>query len=521
MQPKTTCFKLEPILKFGKSPGTNGRKGETQMYSLGIDIGYSSIKLVIVDGDYTIKYHTYILHKGRIRETLKKSIEDLLLRHDSEKILFGSVTGSGCKFLTKSGKTGFSNEVAAIVEGGIKINKNIGSIIEIGGQSAKYITDFSGEDRSRIKISMNSNCAAGTGSFLEEQVSRLNLKLEDYALYSSRGKSIPRIAGRCSVFAKTDITHHQQEGVTVEDILLGLAHAMVKNYRGAVMKKLPRKKPVMFVGGVAHNQAIIDAFEEVLNLKEGELIVPEYYCNIGALGAAIIANKEKIKMDVEHLLDVSKEADDFFEVDGSKTQLPRLSSFGTNDSIGKHDYRTIDHDQDGLECYLGIDVGSTSTNLVISDANNQIICFKYLRTMGNPVEAARKGLYEIKTEFGDRINIVGVGTTGSGRHLIGRLVGADVIKDEITSQAKAAVTLNGDVDTIFEIGGQDSKYISLEDGSVTDFQMNKICAAGTGSFIEEQANKFNIPINDFGDMALNGNHPIHLVRDVRFLWNPA
>jgi activator of 2-hydroxyglutaryl-CoA dehydratase len=111
-------------------------RGEKQMYSLGIDIGYSSIKLVIVDGDHMVKYHTYILHKGRIRETLKKSIEDLLLRYDSEKILFGSVTGSGGKFLTKNGKTGFSNEVAAIVEGGTKINKNIGSIIEIGGQSA-------------------------------------------------------------------------------------------------------------------------------------------------------------------------------------------------------------------------------------------------------------------------------------------------------------------------------------------------------------------------------------------------
>jgi len=480
------------------------------VYSLGIDIGGSSFKFSLINLDTGITRHLYVLHKGKIAETLRKSIEDLLLEYNPQDIKLGAVTGSASRFLSSNKKISFINEVSAIVEGGLKTDINIGSIIEIGGQSSKYITGLSGEDKSRIEISMNSNCSAGTGSFLEEQANRLNLRLEDYALYASRGRSIPRIAGRCSVFAKTDITHHQQEGVPVEDILLGLAQAMVKNYRGTVMKKLPRKKPILFAGGVAHNQAIIDALREVLNLEEGDLIVPDHFASIGALGAAVIAGQKRIPLDLEQLLEVSAQGDDFLPEEDSRIQLPTLASFGTQDSLAKHDCPPLNPGSLDLDCYLGIDVGSTSVNLVLTDRRDRVVCFKYLRTRGRPVEVVQEGLHQLEMELGGRVNVLGAGVTGSGRHMIGKLVGADVIKDEITSQARAAVSLDRSVDTIFEIGGQDSKYISLEDGVVIDFQMNKICAAGTGSFIEEQANKFNIDINDFGPIATNSNDPIYL-----------
>ena len=144
------------------------------------------------------------------------------------------------------------------------------------------------------------------------------------------------------------------------------------------------------------------------------------------------------------------------------------------------------------------------------DENEELVAYKYLRTLGNPVDAVLRGFREIKDEYGKKIRIIGAGTTGSGRYMIGRMIGADVVKDEITAQAKAAVHIDGGVDTVFEIGGQDSKFISIEKGAVVDFQMNKICAAGTGSFIEEQAKKFNIPIEDFGSIALSSDKPISL-----------
>jgi activator of 2-hydroxyglutaryl-CoA dehydratase len=448
------------------------------------------------------------LHQGRVKEGLKNLLDDLATQISWADIGFGAVTGSGGKLLTASGAAQPVNEVAAIVEGSTRIHPEIRSIIEIGGQSAKYITGFGTGDKSGIEIGMNSNCSAGTGSFLEEQMSRLNLKLEAYSEYAVRAKSIPRIAGRCSVFAKTDITHYQQEGVAVEDILLGLAYAVIRNYKGAVVKKLPLQIPLLFIGGVAHNQGIITALNDVFNFAAGELIVPEYFSQTEAMGAALIAKREGLAINLGKLLSGIEEFDEKPAVATPELELAPLRAFGEKDSQDKHICPEIDTSQGPVDCFLGVDVGSTSTNLVLMNEAAEIIGFKYLRTFGNPIEAVKTGLRELRAEFGDRVRVIGDGTTGSGRYLIGELIGADVIKDEITSQAKAAVTLDGSVDTIVEIGGQDSKYISLTDGVVTDFQMNKICAAGTGSFLEEQAKKFNIPIDDFSAIALHSSAPI-------------
>jgi predicted CoA-substrate-specific enzyme activase len=163
------------------------------------------------------------------------------------------------------------------------------------------------------------------------------------------------------------------------------------------------------------------------------------------------------------------------------------------------------------KAYLGIDVGSISTNLVLLDENEKVMAKRYLPTAGKPIEAVKTGLAEIWQEVGDQVEVTGVGTTGSGRYMIGELVGADVIKNEITAQATAAIAIDRKVDTIFEIGGQDSKFISVENGSVVDFTMNKVCAAGTGSFLEEQAQKLGINIKEeFADLALNAKSPASL-----------
>lgn len=480
------------------------------MYSLGIDIGYSSIKMTLLNSKGEIECNKYILHKGKIKEGLKNSIGELLNDYNSQDIKIGAITGSGSKFLIKAGKVEFINEVTAIVEGSINENESIGSIVEIGGQSAKYITNFSKDNKSKIKISMNSNCSAGTGSFLEEQMYRLNLNLEDYSIYANRAKSIPRIAGRCSVFAKTDITHHQQEGVCVEDILLGLAYAVIRNYKGAVMKKLPMQKPILFIGGVANNQGIITALKDVLKLQADELIIPEYFGNIAATGAALIAKNKNFKINLRKILATLEQIEESFGENQEDISFPRLIDYGTNDSLNKHICNPIKDINGRVNCYLGVDLGSTSTNLVLMNEDNEIVSYRYLKTLGNPIESVKAGFKELKEELGDKVNIIGACTTGSGRYMIAKFIGADVIKDEITAQAKAAITIDSSVDTIFEIGGQDSKYIGIKDGVVTDFQMNKVCAAGTGSFIEEQAKKFNIPINDFGDIALNSDKSINL-----------
>jgi predicted CoA-substrate-specific enzyme activase len=203
------------------------------------------------------------------------------------------------------------------------------------------------------------------------------------------------------------------------------------------------------------------------------------------------------------------ESPDFPPVrDDAVIALPDLQSFGQRDSYNKHTLAPAFARDTGY--YLGIDIGSTSTNIVLINEDCEIMDYQYIRTAGDPVGAVEKAFENIRNKYGTGIHIAGACTTGSGRYMIGELIGADLIKDEITAQAKAAVRINPRVDTVFEIGGQDSKFIQIKNGAVTDFQMNKICAAGTGSFIEEQAAKFNIPIESFADIALQSRSPIYL-----------
>jgi len=480
------------------------------MYSIGIDIGYSSVKVILTNEENQIVFSSYQLHRGSIKSTLKNILEEIVKSFNTREIAFGAVTGSGSGFLCANGTAAAINDVTAVIEGAAAENTAIGSIIDIGGENARFITGLGAGDKSRIEILMNSNCSSGTGAFLEEQMSRLNLSLTDYSRLVKEAKSIPRIAGRCSVFAKTDITHHQQEGVPVPDILLGLAYAFVRNYRGTVMKKSVVKKPVLFSGGVAQNEGIITALKDVLKLEDGDLVFPRRLGCVGVLGAAVIARKEELSVHLEDILSAIDRAEEKPTGSEDDITLSALAAYGTGDSLGKHVSQGFTRLNAPTNCYLGVDIGSTSTNLVLMDEAGEMIAFKYLRTLGNPVDAVLRGFRELQKEFGNKLRVIGAGTTGSGRYMIGKMIGADVIKDEITAQAKAAVQIDNDVDTIFEIGGQDSKFISLQNGAVVDFQMNKICAAGTGSFIEEQAKKFAIPIEEFGDLALSSYSPISL-----------
>ncbi|QEK11290.1 2-hydroxyglutaryl-CoA dehydratase [Crassaminicella thermophila] len=162
------------------------------------------------------------------------------------------------------------------------------------------------------------------------------------------------------------------------------------------------------------------------------------------------------------------------------------------------------------KCYLGVDIGSVSTNIIVMDEDENILDTLYIRTQGKPIETIKKGLSKIKNRLDEDVKILGVGTTGSGRQLGGIMIGADVIKNEITAHGIAALNFVPDVKTIIEIGGQDSKIILLRDGVLYDFAMNTVCAAGTGSFLDRQAERLGIPIEEFGKFALKSKLPVRI-----------
>lgn len=462
------------------------------MYRLGIDIGTATVKLVLTDENKTIITTWETLHHNQPSTMLKMGITELGV-FLTEAVAVGITGADALSFHKVLKDSGFLEDVPAIVEGTKLLAPSACSIMEIGSQGSRFITQIDQVPQ----FATNGHCAGGTGSFFEDQMSRLGLSIEDYSELVEQATSVPRLSGRCAVFAKTDIVHRQQEGVRTPDILLGLCYAMIKNYKATIVRDLLVDKPVAFCGGVTKNRGVIRAIKEVFGLQEDELIVPAYASFAGAVGAALHASgsftSEQLFLAADHM----KESHH-----GSLSALPASSENTLSDPA------CTQFPVSG-KCALGIDIGSTSTDLVIIGEHNELVDYQYLRTAGNPEAAVRKGLASIKERFGELV-FQAVGVTGSGRERVGRMLGADAIRDEITAQAAGAAHCVPEVNTVFEIGGQDSKYIQIEDGRVVDFQMNKICAAGTGSFVEEQAARMGIPINEFGPLALTAKNPASL-----------
>ena len=553
---------------------------------LGIDIGTSTVQMVVLE-EGEIIYQWGRPHYGKLLPVVEEGFRMLENSGISPEPISIYVTGANAAafmevFRDKEQKPILLDEIPAIVAGVRRISMKekpeawsaaghyrqagaaqskekerdekeavgrkhrIGSIIEIGSQSARFITAL---DQAAPLFAVNEHCAGGTGSFFEDQMSRLGLQIEDYSDLVAKAKSVPRLSGRCAVFAKTDIIHRQQEGLPTADILLGLCYAMICNYKATIVRSMPVEKPVYFVGGVTKNAGTIRAIRQVFELGEDELIVPaeaEYAAAIGAAWQAASASGqagENVRTEMQEPAGKHGRAE-MQESAGKhgRTEMQEPAGKYTRGEHQRAGYKLtelrgllIAHQArkkrialprltlkegtplnilpvNGIcqgKLSLGIDIGSTSTDLVIIDEQKKLLDAQYLRTAGDPEKAVRQGLASIRERFGE-IEFYAVGVTGSGRERIGRMIGADAIRDEITAQARGAVHCDPAVDTVFEIGGQDSKYISIRDGNVVDFQMNKICAAGTGSFVEEQAARMNIPLSDFGSMALRAEAPAEL-----------
>lgn len=424
------------------------------------------------------------------------------------------VTGSGSQLIAKILGIYFENEFRAVAKGMRTFYPQVRTVFEMGGESSKYLRLEPGATSKYLGItdySTSGDCAAGTGSFIDQQASRLLYKVEEVGCAACGASCAARIAGRCSVFAKSDMIHAQQKGYSTDQILRGLCDAVARNFKSAIVKGREVIAPVAFVGAVSQNEGVVNAMREAFKLDVEKLIVPELYCWIGALGAAIFEAEERRKRTFKRIHQLQQHA-------------AMKQTFACSDALSMENVVLLRDrvkdvalpDSGAVDAYLGIDIGSVSTNLVVIDKDGSLLYEIYLRTQGRPIEVVNAGLHEIDEKIGPKLNIKGVGTTGSGRELIGELVGADTVNDEITAHKTGAYhvsqTLGMEpVDTIFEIGGQDSKFISIDHGVVVDFTMNEACAAGTGSFLEEQAEKLGVSIKgEFASRALASSNPARL-----------
>jgi predicted CoA-substrate-specific enzyme activase len=513
---------------------------------LGIDIGTVSIEIAVLKDEQTSdKYWNTILRTNLFDQlpddqfinkklspnflvskyqrifgnpvlgtyNLLKQIFDIV---PSDQIKGVRICGSAAGLISELLGIKTENEFRAIARGTGFLYPNVATIFEMGGQHSKYILLERDEVSGRIGIAnyeKSGDCAAGTGSFLDQQASRLKFKIEDVGSIVEHVEKSAKIAGRCSVFAKSDMIHAQQKGYDPPEVLKGLCNAVSRNYKSSVVKGKKIKKPVLFIGGVSKNIGVVKAMREIFNLNENELIVSEYYAWMAAIGTAIAEKEARDKSgfpDIEKLHRSSERKYFKFPLN------PTLSMKRVKLLRNRIQPYNLNHKKQKVNAYLGVDVGSVSTNLAVINDDGNMIKEIYTRTDGRPIEIVDQCFREIDKEIGERIRICGVGTTGSGRELIGELIGADSINDEITAHKTGAefvaqTMLDKMPDTIFEIGGQDSKYISIENGVVVDFAMNEACAAGTGSFLEERAEELQISIkNQFADLALQSKAPIKL-----------
>lgn len=544
------------------------RKPDTRQHGvlLGLDVGSVSVKAAVLDSSGNVAFSAYRRHLGKPDAALLHLLREI---EDGYGIRQAAVTGMGAGHVAPTLNACAVNEVIARVAAAPMLYPSARSIIDIGGQDSKYILleegehlpttlrpscaapfstgsapgtgwQASGQAGGRTgaprltDFAMSSACASGTGSFLDQQAKRLGLDIAgEFGETALRSRTPARIAGRCSVFAKSDMIHLQQKGAPLEDIVAGLCFALAHSFKAGIMGIRPVRPPVAFVGGVAANAGVVNALRVVLELEESSegnqeglatLLVPPLFAVSGAVGAALYllhGNADTGRyLGAEHfqqacaadVLDIRRLAPLNAPSGGSWTQalqsgpMPEEQIVGDERSITTIRCMPLAHE---TELLMGIDIGSISTNIVLMDAGHRVVAQYYLMTASRPVEAVRKGFRHILEYYGERVRVKAVGVTGSGRHLIGDLVGADVVVNEITAHARAAAFVRPDVDTVFEIGGQDSKYIRLKNGLVQDFTMNKACAAGTGSFLEEQAEKLDISIKDeFSRLAFRSLSPM-------------
>ena len=491
-----------------------------ERYYVGIDAGSVSVNALIINErkEFVFEY-PYTRHFGKVSELVSTLLRNVYHRFGFSRITAVAFTGNHGRIVSERFGCFYEFESIAQVLGSVHLLPDARTIIAMGGQdTALYLLNHRDGRWELDDFTTNTPCASGTGSFIDQQAERLASSLygtdvdtsdarittilEDFIALGMTSTRPARVACRCTVFTKSDMIHLQNKGEKLADIIAGLHVGNASNYVSTLVSHRRCRDPILFIGGLSMNELQVRAFRHHFP----DVIVPDYSTSVGALGVALQAR--------DRTVDTKPTEDDLAALSGhqSFSYMPaptlRLAKthFPDNNAVTLGTGSTT-----RIPAFLGIDIGSTTTKYALIDAQRNIIDKEYRQTMGKPIEVTQALLGVLRERLGDTIDIKGVATTGSGRLVVGDFLNADVIIDEITAHARGAVEIDPAVDTIFEIGGQDSKYISLLNTYPLDFDMNKVCAAGTGSFLHELANKNGINIVDeFQDIALSSDRPITL-----------
>ena len=475
-------------------------------YSLGVDIGSTTAKAALIDEKGQIIYNRYTRHYSRVREKCEELIMDACKYICGKPFTF-AISGSAGLGIANAMKVPFIQEV--IAEGEV-INRKApetSCVIELGGEDAKIIFLDGGADER-----MNGTCAGGTGAFIDQMATLLNVTPSELNELSKDYERIYPIASRCGVFAKTDIQPLLNQGARKEDIAKSIFQAVVNQTIAGLAQGKPIRGKVIFLGGpLYYMSGLRDSFRDTLGLSKDNAVLPDYARISVALGAAYYAMSLPAKITPDELLRRIRST----KLTSSKALLKPL--FESDEDYEKFAKRhaeahvpTIDINAYSGGAYLGIDCGSTTTKLALISENKEILYSYYSSNRGNPVDVVRECLNEIYTLCGDRIRIKGSAVTGYGEELIKNAFSVDYGIVETIAHFTAAKYFKPDVDFILDIGGQDIKCFKIHNGAIDSIMLNEACSSGCGSFLETFAGSLGYSIKDFAQKGLFGKHPVDL-----------
>ncbi len=463
---------------------------------IGFDLGSRNIHYVVLENNNIIAQES-VEHQGDIFGKIQGLIQATRQR-------FGAAESCGITGNIAANTFRLIDPVLASIRANQLLQTGCRHILSIGCETFTLI--FLDEEGNYLEHALSSDCASGTGSFLDQQAKRLGYSTDDFAekAFHFQGKA-PAIATRCSVFAKSDIIHSQAEGFSKEAIAAGICEGVVRSILAYTLGGRKPDGPILLIGGVSRNRKIITEIKKTLEVP---VTVPDGALTFNALGAALLGDEtdQRLLDGLSHIR-MNRQCREKLEI--KLTRYPDFNQDKTfvNDGVEFTLYNALEGGP--RDAFLGIDVGSTSTKCILLNERQDVLCGLYTSTSGDPVAAVAKLFKELSRLFvAEALPIRGAAVTGSGRRIIKEVIQADLAVNEITAHAKGATFLDPNVDTIIEIGGQDSKFTLLKNGYVATAVMNYVCAAGTGSFIEEQAKKLDVPLAAVSEMALGQEAPL-------------
>ncbi|MEE0866979.1 MAG: acyl-CoA dehydratase activase [Clostridia bacterium] len=475
-------------------------------YSIGIDVGSTTAKIVLIDEKENILFSAYERHFSKVREKCGELLERAGEIVGDEKVCF-AVSGSAGLGIAEAIGVPFIQEVISEGEVVKKHESDTSCIIELGGEDAKIIFLEGGADER-----MNGSCAGGTGAFIDQMATLLDVSTEELDELSLNYTRIYPIASRCGVFAKTDIQPLINQGAKKEDIARSIYQAVVNQTIAGLAQGRAIKGKVMFLGGpLSFCRGLRECFKETLGLSEENAIFPEYGKISVALGAAYYGAGLKNRYTVKELLgriacarisSGSRTLEPLFKSDAEYEKFKNRHSLAHVNTVDINSYEGV--------AYLGIDCGSTTTKLVLISENKDILYSYYSSNKGNPVTVVKACLEEIYSLCGNRIRIKGSAVTGYGEELIKNAFSIDYGIVETIAHFTAAKHFMPNVDFILDIGGQDIKCFKIHNGAIDSIMLNEACSSGCGSFLETFAKSMGYSIEEFSARGLKSQNPVNL-----------